>query len=97
MAVIAALTYVCMKILADSRIAKDELGKYICVGVYAAVCIHCVLNLGMVFGMLPVIGVPLPFLSQGGTSTLSMYIGVGMVMSTYSHSDKNYRVFYEGK
>lgn len=97
MAVIAALTYVCLKILADSRIAKDELGKYICVGVYAAVCIHCILNMGMVFGMLPVIGVPLPFLSQGGTSTLSMYIGVGLVMSTYSHSDKKYNLFYEGK
>lgn len=97
MAVIAALTYVCMKILADSRIAKDDLGKYICVGMYATVCVHCVLNLGMVFGMLPVIGVPLPFLSQGGTSSLSMYIGIGLVMSTYSHSDKNYKVFYEGK
>ncbi len=91
--VMAVLTYICLKILADSRIAKDSVGKYICVGVYAMICVHCILNLGMVFGMTPVIGVPLPFLSQGGTSTLSMYIGIGLVMSTYSHSEKKYRVF----
>jgi len=96
MAVIAVLAYICLKILADSRIAKDDTGKYLCVGVYSMICIHCILNLGMVFGAMPVIGVPLPFLSQGGTSTLSMYIGLGLVMSTYSHSEKKYRVFYDG-
>lgn len=93
--VVAVLTYICMKIIADSRIAKDDLGKYICIGVYSMICVHCLLNLGMVFGAMPVIGVPLPFLSQGGTSVLSLYIGIGLVMSTYSHSEKKYRVFYE--
>lgn len=95
-AVIAVLSYVCLKIMADSKIAKDDLGKYLCVGVYAMICTHCILNLGMVFGIMPVIGVPLPFLSQGGTSVLSMYIGIGLVMSTYSHSEKKYKVFYDG-
>lgn len=95
-AVIAVLSYVCLKIMADSKIAKDDLGKYLCVGVYAMICTHCILNLGMVFGLMPVIGVPLPFLSQGGTSVLSMYIGIGLVMSTYSHSEKKYKVFYDG-
>lgn len=95
MAVVAVLTYICLKIMADSRIAKDDAGKYLCVGVYAMICIHCILNLGMVFGVMPVIGVPLPFLSQGGTSTLSMYIGLGLVMSAYSHSEKKYKVFYD--
>ena len=95
-AVIAVLTYVCLKIMADSKIAKDDLGKYICVGTYAMFSTHCILNLGMVFGLTPVIGVPLPLLSQGGTSVLTMYIGIGLVMSTYSHSEKKYRVFYDG-
>ena len=90
------LTYVCLKIMADSKIAKDDLGKYICVGTYAMFSTHCILNLGMVFGLTPVIGVPLPLLSQGGTSVLTMYIGIGLVMSTYSHSEKKYRVFYDG-
>ncbi|MGN1106782.1 MAG: FtsW/RodA/SpoVE family cell cycle protein [Huintestinicola sp.] len=97
MAVVAVLTYICLKIMADSRISKDDTGKYLCVGVYSMICIHCILNLGMVFGAMPVIGVPLPFLSQGGTSTLSMYIGLGLVMSAYSHSEKKYKVFYDGR
>lgn len=95
-AVIIMLTYICLKIMADSRIAKDSLGKYLCVGVYSMICTHCIINLGMVLGVSPVIGVPLPFLSQGGTAALSMYIGIGIVMSTYSHSEKKYRVFYDG-
>lgn len=96
-ALVAVLTYVCLKIAADSRIAKDCLGRNICVGVFAMIFIHCVLNIGMVLVVMPVIGVPLPFVSQGGTSMVSMFICIGLVMSVYSHSEKNYRVFYDGK
>lgn len=92
---IAVLAYVCLKIVADSRIAKDELGKNICVGVFAMIFIHCILNIGMVLAVMPVIGVPLPFVSQGGSSMVSMFISVGLVMSVYAHSEKNYRVFYD--
>lgn len=92
---IAVLAYVCLKIVADSRIAKDDLGKYICIGVFAMIFIHCVLNIGMVLVVLPVIGVPLPFVSQGGSSMVSMFVSIGLVMSVYAHSEKNYRVFYD--
>jgi rod shape determining protein RodA len=94
---IAALTYICMKIIADSRLAKDDLGKYMCVGVYAMIFAHCVLNIGMVLTVLPVIGIPLPFVSQGGTSMLSLFICVGLVMSVYSHSEKKYNIFYDAR
>lgn len=94
-AVMAALGFICVKIMINSRIAKDLTGKYICVGMYAMIFVHCILNLGMVSGLTPVIGVPLPFMSQGGTSVLAIYVGLGMVMSTYAHSEKKYHVFYE--
>ncbi len=94
-ALIAALSFICLKIMADSRISKDNLGKYMCVGVSAMLFIHCVLNIGMVLVVTPVIGVPLPFVSQGGTAMLSMFLGIGLVMSVYSHSEKKYRVFYD--
>jgi rod shape determining protein RodA len=94
-AVVAILGYVCLKIIADSRIAKDDLGKNICIGVFAMIFFHAVLNIGMVLFVMPVIGVPLPFLSQGGTSLLSMFVAIGLVMSVYSHSEKVYRVFYD--
>ena len=92
---VTVLTFICLKILVDSRIAKDELGRNICVGVFSMMFVHCVLNLGMVLGVLPVIGVPLPFVSQGGSSMVSMFICIGLVMSVYAHSEKNYRVFYD--
>ncbi len=96
-ALIAVLAYICLKIVADSRIAKDDLGRFICVGVYSMIFIHCFLNIGMVLVVMPVIGVPLPFVSQGGTSILSLFVCIGLVMSVYSHSEKNYRVFYDAK
>lgn len=92
---VALLTFICLKILVDSRIAKDDLGKYMCIGVFAMMFIHCVLNLGMVLGVMPVIGVPLPLVSQGGSSMASTFVCIGLVMSAYSHSEKNYRVFYD--
>jgi len=41
--------------------------------------------MGMVSGILPVVGVPLPFLSYGGTALLTLFIGVGMLMSIGRH------------
>ncbi len=94
-AVMAVLLFLCIKVLINSRSARDPLGRYICVGVFAMIFVHCLLNLGMVFGRFPVIGVPLPFMSQGGTSVLSLYLGIGLVMSTFSHSEKRHKVFYD--
>jgi rod shape determining protein RodA len=42
---------------------------------------------------MPVIGIPLPFLSAGGTAVIAMYIAIGLVMSVYSHSEEEYRMF----
>lgn len=94
-ALVAVLSYICIKTVADSRIAKDTLGRNICIGVFGMMFAHCTMNIGMVLAVMPVIGVPLPFMSAGGTAMLSMYIAIGMVMSVYSHSEKNYRVFYD--
>jgi rod shape determining protein RodA len=41
--------------------------------------------MGMVAGILPVVGVPLPFISYGGTSLLTLFLGVGILMSVHSH------------
>jgi len=95
MAVVLILAYICIKTIVNSQIARDDLGKYICVGVFGWIFTQCVLNIGMVLFVFPVIGIPLPFLSQGGTSMLALFAAVGIVLSTYSHSEKKYRVFYD--
>ena len=46
---------------------------------------YAFVNMGMVSGILPVVGVPLPFISYGGTSLLTLFVGIGILMSVHSH------------
>jgi rod shape determining protein RodA len=46
---------------------------------------YAFVNMGMVSGILPVVGVPLPFLSYGGTALLTLFIGTGILMSVNRH------------
>ncbi len=87
------LLAVCLKIIYNSCKAKDDLGKNICIGVFAMLFAHCFMNIGMVLKVMPVIGIPLPFLSAGGTAVIGMYTALGLVMSVYSHSEVKYRMF----
>lgn len=92
---IIILAYICLKIFADSRIARDPMGKFICMGAFGLILSHCIMNIGMVLKVMPVIGVPLPFLSAGGTAMVSMYAVIGLVFSVYSHREKAYNMFYD--
>ena len=47
--------------------------------------IYAFVNMGMVSGILPVVGVPLPFISYGGTALVTLMLGVGMLMSIHTH------------
>ncbi len=68
--------------------AADDLGKYICMGVFAYLFTHCVLNIGMVMGVMPVIGIPLPFISAGGSAMLTATVSIGLVLSVYYHQER---------
>lgn len=92
---IIILAYVCLKVFADSRVARDRLGRFICMGAFGLLFSHCIMNIGMVLKVMPVIGVPLPFLSAGGTAMVSMYAVIGLVLSVYSHRARSYNVFYD--
>lgn len=93
--IIIVLAYIVLKIFADSRITRDRLGRFICMGAFGLFFTHCLMNIGMVLKVAPVIGIPLPFLSGGGTAMLSMYTVIGLVISTYSHRAVTYNVFYD--
>lgn len=56
-------------------------------GVIAMIFFHTIINMGMVMGLMPVVGVPLPFISYGGTSMLTMLIGIGLVLNAHIHRD----------
>ncbi len=96
-AVIVILAAICLRVFRNSRAAKDTMGKTLCMGVFAILFTHDLMNLGMVLKVMPVIGIPLPFFSAGGTAMLSMYLCIGLVISVYTHNQKKYRVFYDAE
>jgi len=88
---------ICVKILSVMSASKDYSGRLICAGVFSLFFTHSVVNVGMATAVLPVIGVPLPLISSGGSSTLSLYCAVGLVMSVFMHREKQYHMFYTEK
>jgi rod shape determining protein RodA len=78
------LTLYCLIVVWGMHIAlraNDRFGMYLAIGVSAMLFWHIVVNLGMVIGLLPVVGVPLPLFSYGGTSMVTTMIGVGILMN----------------
>lgn len=71
-----------------STYAKDRFAAQIGVGFAAMVFWHVTINIGMVTGVLPVVGLPLPFMSSGGTALMTLMIGVGMVLNLSSRSQR---------
>lgn len=97
MAVVIALAVLCLKLLSNASGAQDKLGKLICVGVFAIVFFHSVINIGMVLSVVPVIGIPLPFISTGGTAMVMIHACMGLVLSTSAHKEKPKHMFYTEK
>lgn len=83
--VILLLLVIAFKIFYNSRLAENTTGRMICTGVFAMFISQIFVNLGMCLSIMPVIGVTLPLLSSGGSSVLSLYAGLGLVLSIYSH------------
>ncbi len=85
-AVLILLFVLCLRTLRTALRSRDALGRNICVGIFAALFVQCVINLGMNLQVLPVIGVTLPFFSAGGSSVVMMYLCVGLVLSVGLHA-----------
>jgi len=88
---------ICIKLLTVMGAAKDVLGKAICSGVFATIFFHTVINVGMATVVMPVIGIQLPLISAGGSSTLSLYVAIGLALSVWAHKEKKYHMFYTEK
>jgi rod shape determining protein RodA len=63
--------------------------KLMVIGITAILFSHVFINIAMVMGLLPVVGVPLPFISYGGTMMVSMLIGFGLIMNAQIHQHSN--------
>jgi len=61
--------------------SKDSFGSYLAVGIVALFFWAGLINVGMVIGVVPVVGVPLPMLSYGGSALLTCMIAIGLLMN----------------
>ena len=68
-----------MQIVQNAQTAPDRAGMYICMGVAALLLFHLLVNVGMVVGLMPVTGIPLPLMSSGGSNMLSTFLMLGLV------------------
>ena len=78
-----------MLILRCFKIAKkadNPFGRYICVGTASMLLFHTFENIGMCIGLMPVTGIPLPFISYGGTAMVTNMLAIGLVLSVSAHN-----------
>lgn len=77
------------KIIFIAKTAKDDKGAYIAMGIAGVFVFHMVENIGMTMGLLPITGVPLPFVSYGGSSLLTNLILIGLVLNVSGRRKKS--------
>jgi len=85
---LAVFLFLIIRIMEISKFSKDNFGYLVAVGISATFIFQIVINIGMNVGLLPVTGIPLPFLSYGGSSLLSSFFMIGILQSIYIHRKK---------
>jgi rod shape determining protein RodA len=69
--------------------ARDRFGFLLAAGLVGMLFFHVLVNLGMTVGIMPITGIPLPFMSYGGSAMLTDFIAVGMLLNIYSQRDRD--------
>ncbi len=81
-AILLLLYFIMMYRLIDiARKSRDLFGKLVVVGVFSMMFVHIVENIGMTMGLTPITGIPLPFMSYGGTFQLTNMVAIGLALS----------------
>ena len=81
LAVVAVMGLVGFRLFQISRYCSNQFGKLVVAGVFAFYCFSSFQNIGMTMGIMPVTGIPLPFISYGGTAAIVFSIAAGMALS----------------
>ena len=87
-AIIIMYVFLVTKCLYIAKTAKDEEGTLIATGIAGIFLFHMLENIGMVMGLLPITGVPLPFISYGGSSLITNFICIGLLLNISSKRQK---------
>ena len=76
------------RLVGIGNMTRDAFGKLYCFSFATAFFVYVAVNMGMVLGLIPIVGAPLPILSYGGSSMLAMMFGLGIAMSFKIHKDE---------
>jgi rod shape determining protein RodA len=88
-AIYSAIISICINI---ANKTSHQYGRLLTMGIVNIFFIHMFINMGMVMGLIPVVGAPLPFVSYGGTIMASMMIGFGLILNVDLHRDVDLKV-----
>ena len=81
MAVLFLLLFILMRILTQARRSSSDVGSLVCMGVFGLYFAQTFENIGMCLALLPVVGITLPFFSYGGSSMISCWCAIGLVLA----------------
>ena len=95
--IVILYVFLVTKSLYVAKTAKDDLGAIIASGIAGIFFFHMLENIGMTMGLLPITGVPLPFVSYGGSSLLSNFIMIALLLNISGRRQKTIFIGQEGE
>jgi rod shape determining protein RodA len=84
---------ICLRLVLIACNAKDNFGSLLAIGTFSTIAFQTILNISMTLGIAPITGIPLPFLSYGGSALLTNFLALGIVESVCNFRQKKRRFF----
>jgi rod shape determining protein RodA len=88
--VLVMLGTIAWRAMRSAQLARDTFGRMLCAGVFAFIAYSTFQNAGMAMGIMPVAGVPLPFISYGGSASICFFAAVGIAISVRRHRGRRH-------
>jgi rod shape determining protein RodA len=82
-ALLGAFGVIVWRVWRAAQLARDEFGTLLCTGIMVMLLVQIFENVGMTMGIMPITGIPLPFVSYGGSALLTTFLSMGLVLSVH--------------
>ena len=89
LAVLLCITLVVVRLILVSRRTRNLRARLLCAGVALMIGAQAIINIGVCLKLLPVTGITLPFISAGGSSNMSLYLTIGLVLTVFRHQNEH--------
>ena len=96
-ALLTGLGVIVWRVWRTAQLARDDFGMLLCTGIMVMIVIQSFENIGMTIGIMPVTGIPLPFISYGGSNMWTNMIAIGLVLNIGMRRRRNMFAVSEGE